>query len=76
MLILLLNLYSLVLFARVVLSWVRLPPENPIVRGVEQATEPVLVPVRRLLPSTGGFDLSPLIVLLAIHLLKLLLSRW
>lgn len=76
MLILLLSLYSLVLFARIVLSWVSLPPDNPIVRAVEQVTEPVLAPVRRLLPSTGGFDLSPLIVLFAIHLLKLLLSRW
>jgi YggT family protein len=75
MLILLLNLYSLVLFARIILSWVSLPPENPIVRGVEQVTEPVLAPVRRLLPSAGGFDFAPLIVLLAIHLLKLLLYR-
>jgi len=76
MLFLLLNLYSLALFARIVLSWVSLPPDNAFVRGVEQVTEPVLAPVRRLLPSAGGFDFAPLVVLLAIHLLKLLLSRF
>jgi YggT family protein len=73
MLHLLLELYSLVVLASVVLSWMSLPEENPLVRVVRQLTEPVFTPVRRVVPAVGGFDLSPLIVLLAIGLLRRLL---
>lgn len=75
MLILLLDLYSLVLLASVILSWVNLSPDNPIVKVVHQLTEPVLERVRKILPSAGGFDFSPLVVLLALRLLKTLLLR-
>jgi YggT family protein len=69
----LLDLYSLVLFASIILSWINLSPDNPIVKVVERLTEPVLAPVRRVLPSAGGFDFSPLVVLLAIRLVQRLL---
>ncbi len=75
MLILLIDLYSLVLFASVILSWVHLSEDNPVVRLIRRVTEPVLEPVRKVVPSAGGFDLSPLIVLIALHLLKTLLVR-
>ena len=48
---LLLDLYSLVLFIAVVLSWVNLPPDNPFLRLVQRLTEPVLTPLRRVLPE-------------------------
>jgi YggT family protein len=69
----LLDLYSLVLFVSIILSWVNLSPDNPIVKVVQRLTEPVLAPVRRVLPAAGGFDLSPLVVLFAIRLLQRLL---
>jgi YggT family protein len=69
----LLDLYSLVVIASVVLSWMSLPEDHPVVRVVHQLTEPVFTPLRRVLPTVGGFDLSPLIVLLAIGLLQRLL---
>jgi YggT family protein len=69
----LLDLYSLVVIASVVLSWMSLPEDNPFVRLVHQLTEPVFTPVRRVVPALGGFDLSPLVVLLAIGLLQRLL---
>jgi YggT family protein len=75
MLIMLLDLYSLVLLASVILSWVQLSDDNAFVRIVRQLTEPVLEPVRKIVPPVGGFDLSPLIVILALHLLKALLYR-
>jgi YggT family protein len=71
---LLLDLYSFVLFVTIVLSWLRLSPENPVVRLLARLTEPVLAPIRERLPSTGGFDLSPMLVLLGIQLLKRLLG--
>ena len=75
MLIALIDLYSLVLLASVILSWVRLDPDNAIVRVVNQLTEPVLSRVRQILPSAGGFDFSPMVVLLGLQLLKSLLVR-
>ena len=57
---------------RVILSWVAPDPYNPVVRIVVQIPEPVMAPVRKLLPPMGGFDLSPLVVLLGIQLLQIL----
>jgi YggT family protein len=75
MLIALIDLYSLVLLASVILSWVRLDPDNAIVRVIHQLTEPVLSRVRQILPAAGGFDFSPMVVLLGLQLLKSLLAR-
>ncbi len=69
----LLDLYSLILFVAVILSWVNLPDDNPFVRVVRQLTEPVLTPLRKVIPPLGGLDLTPIIVLLGIRLLQRLL---
>ncbi len=57
------TLYLVVIFARVVLSWIRLP-YNPIIHAIYRITEPVLSPIRRKLPVTWGIDLSPMILFL------------
>ena len=75
MLIMLLDLYSLVLLASVVLSWVKVSDDNAFVKIIRQLTEPVLDPVRKIVPPVGGFDLSPVIVIVALNLLKALLYR-
>ena len=65
-----LNIYIWVLIARAIISWVSPDPYNPIVRFLYRVTEPVLRPVRNLLPLQGlGLDLSPMIVLLVIYVL-------
>ena len=66
------NIYSWVIIAAALMSWVSPDPRNPIVMFLRQVTEPVLSPIRRLLPpwKTGGLDLSPLIVLLAIQFVE------
>jgi YggT family protein len=67
----LLTLYTWIIIAQAVISWVRPDPYNPIVRFLAGVTEPVLRPIRRRLPVFfGGFDFSPLIVLLAIIFLQ------
>jgi YggT family protein len=76
MLIALIDIYSLVLFGAVILSWVQLPSDNPIVRVIHQLTEPVLSRVRKILPSAAGFDFSPMVVLVGLQLLKGLLVRF
>lgn len=72
----LLNLYTYIIIARALISWVNPDPYNPIVSFLHRATEPVLYRIRRLLPDLGGFDLSPLIVILAIYLLQTLIRPY
>jgi YggT family protein len=67
----LLTAYTWIIIAQAIISWVHPDPYNPIVRFLYAVTEPVLRPVRRRLPvNWGGFDFSPLIVLLAIVFLQ------
>jgi YggT family protein len=75
MLISLIDVYSLILFVAVILSWVRAPEDNPAVRVIHQLTEPVLDQVRKILPTAGGFDFAPMVVLIGLQLLKRLLLR-
>jgi YggT family protein len=77
---LLFDLYVIVLLARVLLSWVQIDPRNPIVTLINQLTEPLLAPIRRLLPPTGAMDFSPLVaffvVLIAEQVVLTLLRSW
>lgn len=67
-----LDLYSWVIIAAALITWVSPDPRNPIVQFLHKVTEPVLRPVRNLLPpwKTGGLDLSPLIVIIAIQVIE------
>jgi len=65
-----LTLAMVVVIARAILSWVSPDPYNPIVRIINQLSEPMLYPVRRRVPYFGGIDFSPIIVLLAIMFLN------
>ena len=65
-----LTLYMWVIIARAVVSWVNPDPYNPIVRFLITITEPVLYPIRRRLPTFGGLDFSPILVILAIIFVK------
>ena len=61
------NIFLFIVIARAVLSWVSPDPFNPIVRFINNVTEPVLQPIRTRLPfHFGGIDLSPIVVFLAI----------
>ncbi|MBC6934952.1 MAG: YggT family protein [Chloroflexi bacterium] len=68
-------LFELILLARVLMSWFpNVDRSNPIIQIIYDLTEPVLRPVRDLLPQTGMIDLSPLIVFLIIQVLLRLLQ--
>jgi YggT family protein len=64
------TIYLVVLFARVILSWIRLP-YNPIVPVIYKITEPVLGPIRRKLPMTWGIDFSPMVVFLLLFAIRI-----
>ena len=57
-----LDMYMIVIVVRVIMSWIQVSHTNPIVGLVYSLTEPVLNPVRRILPNMGGFDISPIVV--------------
>ena len=63
--------FMIVVIARAVLSWVSPDPYNPIVRFINNVTEPVLYQIRTKLPVVfGGIDLSPIIVFLIVMFLR------
>ncbi len=72
------SLYEIVVIAAVILSWLIgfnvINAYNPFVRSLWQAvgavTEPLLRPIRRMMPDLGGIDLSPIILLLALLFLR------
>ncbi|MBU4564276.1 MAG: YggT family protein [Desulfarculus sp.] len=67
----LLGAYMWVIVASAVITWVRPDPGNPIVRFLFAVTEPVLWRVRRIIPTNfGGFDIAPVILILAIIFLQ------
>ena len=71
---LLLQLFKLALLARIILSWFpNVDRSNPIIQFLFDVTEPVLRPVRDILPQSGMFDFSPLIVFLIIQVLTTIL---
>jgi YggT family protein len=72
----LLSIYTYVIIARALVSWVNPDPYNPIVQFLYKATEPVLAPFRRLMGTySHGIDLSPLIVILIIYFLQSFLIK-
>ena len=66
----LIDFYSLLVVAAVVLSWIPAARDNPIARFIESVTEPVLSRIRAVVPPIGGFDVSPLLLLLALRMLQ------
>jgi uncharacterized protein YggT (Ycf19 family) len=69
----LISIFYIVLFGRVILSWFPISPGSPfasVYRVLYQITEPVLGPIRRMLPPMGGFDFSPIIVILLLGVIQ------
>jgi YggT family protein len=65
----LLQVLQLLVFVRILLSWFPIDRNNPIIRLLYDVTEPILAPFRRVIPTIGMFDLSPLAALLVLQFL-------
>ncbi|MFV0526554.1 MAG: YggT family protein [Acidimicrobiales bacterium] len=74
-LVLVLQAFSLLLVARAVMSWIPDLGRSSVGQMVYQVTEPVVGPVRRLLPRTGPIDISLMLVLLGIQVILVPLAR-
>lgn len=68
--------YEFLILIRVLLSWINMDPyrptiSHPLVRMLQQVTDPVLAPLRRLIPPIGGaVDISPVVALFALEILR------
>ncbi len=67
------NIWFFAVLIQAILSWIAPAGPNPLVELLHRITDPLLRPVRNTIPLVGGIDLSPLVVLIGLHLLKMLL---
>ena len=65
---------SLVIIARVIVSWFSPSPTNRLVIILYQVTEPFLAPLRRIIPRVGMFDFTPLVAIIILRLIVSLLT--
>jgi len=68
------NVLTLVVFADILVSYF-LPPYHSVRRALDSVVEPLLAPIRRLMPPVGGLDFSPVLLFLAIQIVERLLIQ-
>ncbi len=68
------NLFFFAILIRVILSWVNPGIHSPVTAVIWSITEPLMAPVRRLIPAIGGLDISPIFLLIGLQALRMLIS--
>lgn len=68
---LLINLYFFILIAMIIISWVAPGSRHPAIELIWQVSEPVMAPVRSLLPNMGGIDFSPILLFIVINVAQI-----
>lgn len=68
------DVYSWIIIARILMSWVPHNPNHPVMRFIYEVTEPLLAPIRNLMPRTSmPIDFSPIIAVLLLNLVQRLI---
>lgn len=62
------NLLTILIFVWVILSWI-MPPYNPVREALDRIVEPMLAPIRRIIPMAGMIDFSPMILMILIEII-------
>lgn len=70
-----LRVYFWLIFARVLLSWIRHNPYQPIIKFIYEITEPYLRLFRKIIPPMGPLDLSPMVALFSLYLVEWVLIQ-
>lgn len=70
---LLFNIFFFAILLQVIISWINPGVYNPVLTILFSLTEPLLAPARKIIPPIGGFDLSPMVVIIILQLLEMLL---
>ncbi len=66
------NILTMLVFISVVLSWI-LPPYHPVREAIDRLIDPLLAPIRSMLPSGGMFDFSPMVLMFLIQIFSWIL---
>ena len=64
---------NLAIVIRVILSWLNVSPYSPFVSFIYQVTDPIIVPLRRIIPPLGMIDLTPIVAILLLSILQQIL---
>jgi YggT family protein len=67
------QLLVLLVFISAIVSWI-MPPYHPVREALDRLVDPMLAPIRRFMPSAGGFDFSPLILIVLIIVINNILK--
>jgi len=60
---------------RAILSWFAMDPRNPLIEVLDQITEPILAPLRRIVPRLGMIDITPLVAIILLQVLAQAVSQ-
>jgi YggT family protein len=63
------------IFVRVILSWTGIDPRNPLIEMLDQITEPILAPLRRIVPHFGMIDITPMVAMILLWFLAQAVAR-
>ncbi|MFQ5924846.1 MAG: YggT family protein [Dehalococcoidia bacterium] len=69
------NALAIIIFVRAILSWFAVSPHEPIMVFLYRITEPILAPLRRIIPRIGMVDITPAIAIIVLLLIPQLLAR-
>lgn len=69
----LLNVLWFAIFARAIVSWFPVDQNGPVIRALDAITEPVLEPLRRVVPRVGLFDITPMVAIILIIIIQQML---
>jgi YggT family protein len=72
---LLIPILELAIFGRIIMSWIDPSGQNKVSQIIREITEPIIGPIRKLIPSVGMFDFSPLIALFLLNILQQVVLR-
>jgi YggT family protein len=71
----LIQVLSAAIFFRAILSWFALDARNPLIEVLDQITEPILAPLRRIVPRLGMIDITPLVAIILLQVLAQAVSK-
>ena len=72
---LLFTILTIAIFARAILSWFNTDPRSPLIQILDAVTEPIMVPIRRIMPRLGSIDLSPIVAIFLLQFISNALQR-
>jgi YggT family protein len=70
----LVNILTWAIIIRALMSWFNPSPENPIVRFINEITDPILIPLQRIVPRIGMIDITPIVAIILLNVIQYVLE--